>query len=153
MKTSRATGSRSRDPEFRDVVHRARVEDAEFSHGNLKEGTYYWRVASLTGHASGAPSPPRVLEVEKDAAPPGLQVEFPEGPVTAERFVLRGSTEPGASVFVSDHRVPVKSSGAFSHTLELRPGSNLVVVESIDVAGNVIYRSEIVNARYERSPR
>ena len=136
------------DRDFHNVVHDERISDSEFTHGNLREGRYYWRVASLIDEAEGAPSPPRRLDTKLDSEPPALDVAFPQHVVQTERITLRGTTEPGTRVFIREWSDTVDDSGKFEHELSLAPGVNLVVVEAMDDAGNFAYRSEIVNARF-----
>ncbi|RNC73219.1 MAG: hypothetical protein ED859_00480 [Desulfuromonadales bacterium] len=90
----------------------------------------------------------RRVEIRQDLAPPPLQVTFPAGAVTEERFVLAGSTEPGARVFVSGKGVPATETGTFTTEVTIRPGMNLVAVEVVDGAGNVTYRSHYVQGRF-----
>jgi hypothetical protein len=61
---------------------------------------------------------------------------------------LTGRTEPGARVSVGGHGIPVTAAGSFQHSLRLGPGSTVIVVEAMDQAGNVAYRSELVNANF-----
>lgn len=138
----------ARDPELRDVVYDERVRADEFTHGNLDVGRYYWRVAGLAGWAEGPPSATRKLETIRDGEPPALHVSFPERPVHGESFVLRGTVEPGAEVFIGNRSVPTSGSGEFEYALDLRRGPNVVVVEAVDAAGNITYRSTLVDAKY-----
>jgi len=49
---------------------------------------------------------------------------------------------------VGGERVPTNESGEFEYDLQLRPGINLVVVQSVDPAGNVSFRSQMVNLKF-----
>ena len=70
-------------------------------------------------------------------------------PTTKEnRFRLAGRTEPGARVLVGGERVPTNEAGEFEYDLQLRPGINLVVVQAVDPAGNVSFRSQMVNLKF-----
>ena len=75
-------------------------------------------------------------------------MEFPAGIVRADSVTLSGTVEPGTRVIVADEEVQVGESGEFSHSVPLKRGANVIVVEAIDDAGNVAYRSTVVNARY-----
>ena len=61
---------------------------------------------------------------------------------------MRGVTEPGARLFVDGRSSVAAADGSFEVAVELQRGVNVVVVEAVDVAGNVSYRSELVNAKY-----
>jgi hypothetical protein len=75
-------------------------------------------------------------------------VDFPARVVSAREIALGGSAEPGTRVFINNEQIEVAASGRFSHVLTLKRGVNMVVVEAIDSAGNVAYRSEAIDARY-----
>lgn len=138
----------ARDPDFDDVVSDARVRTSEFRHGHLKHGTYYWRVSGIAAAREGAYSEPARLIVIRDRQPPVLDVHFPPRTPGSDAYTLTGRTEPGARVSVGGHRIPVTAAGSFQHSLRLGPGSTVIVVEAVDQAGNVAYRSELVNANF-----
>jgi hypothetical protein len=141
----------AKDPGFRDVVEEERLSKSRFAHGNLEEGIYYWRVSGLSGWKEGAFCATRRIRVVKDVEPPPLQVHFPNEKVNIDqKIVLTGMTEPGAHVFVQGKPVRFDESGAFEHPLKLKPGINIIVVEAVDAAGNVAYRSRMVDAIYGR---
>ncbi len=138
----------SRDPGYGDVVEDEYVTGKDFSHGNLKEGEYYWRVSRLSGWAEGGFSETRMVRVVKDQAPPMLRVQLPGGVVQRARVTLKGVTEPGSRVFVQGERVTIDSAGAFEHGVPLKRGTNVIVVEAVDAAGNVAYQSDYVTGRF-----
>lgn len=131
----------ARDREFRDIVSREDPVRLSFVHGNLKEGTYYWRVSGKKKWAEGPPSKTGQFRVVKDTVPPDLRVEAVGGSDGKERGLLKGVSEPGAAVFVSGNRIPVAESGAFECDVTLARGVNQIVVEAVDPAGNVSYRT------------
>ncbi len=138
----------ARDRRFRDVVHQEIVPGFESILGNFRDGEYHWRVSARRGALEGPPSPPRTFRVVRDRREPDLTVDFPDGVVDRSNVVLTGRVEPGTRVIIADQEVVVDPSGAFSHTVPLERGVNVIVVEAIDEAGNVTYRSRAVNARY-----
>ncbi len=138
----------ARDPALRDPVEEERVSEPGFTHGNLKPGDYYWRVSGILGDREGSFSAPRRIRVGQDREPPALRVEFPPQTVNRNHYLLRGSTEPGARVFVGGQRVAIRGTGEFEHDLQLQHGINLIVVEAVDRAGNVTYRSRMVHGKF-----
>ena len=84
----------------------------------------------------------------EDTEPPQLSVNFPDRPVYRDLVWIKGSTDPGAEVFVGETPVPTGASGEFEYAVILERGLNVVVVEAVDSAGNIAYRSELVNAKY-----
>ena len=138
----------ARDPGFHDIVSSELVPRPEFILGNLQAGTYYWRVSTRRGDLEGPCSPTWQVRIARDLREPDLRVDFPARVVSAREIVLGGSAEPGARVFVNNEEIQVAASGSFSHVMTLQRGVNMVVVEAIDSAGNVAYRSETIDARY-----
>ncbi len=119
------------------------------------EGSFYWRVASVGpdgdvgpfasfrrfrasgGQRSGTP-------VSADREPPKLVLNRPYS-IGGPFFMIEGSTEPGATVFINDEEVDVESNGHFKKLVSFnKTGSNNVVVKAIDAAGNQTVKSETV---------
>ena len=138
----------ARDSYFHDIITDEVFSTDRFNHGNLKKGTYYWKVSAKSGTIEGLFSETRQLNVVRDTTPPALQVHFPPGTVSTGRYILRGKAEPGARVFVGGKRVSTTSKGKFEYRLKLRPGMNVIVVEAIDSVDNVAYRSRRVVSKY-----
>ena len=138
----------ARDPEFGEIVYNAVVDGNSFVHGNLAPGRYYWRVSGRRESGEGPPSEPHRLDLVLDSVPPRLEIELTRDGERDDRVLVSGSTEPGARVWVGDERLGVGESGEFRHSLQLRPGYNVVVVEAVDDAGNVAYASRLVPARF-----
>ena len=138
----------ARDRKFRDIVHRQVVEKPEATFGNFKSGIYHWRVRMRRGTLQGPASRTQSFRIVRDRVEPELAVEFPSGIVRANSVTLSGTVEPGTRVIVADQEAEVGESGEFSHLVPLERGANIIVVEAIDDAGNVAYRSHVINARY-----
>ncbi|MDH5377670.1 MAG: hypothetical protein OEX00_05060, partial [Gammaproteobacteria bacterium] len=132
----------ARDPEFRDIVEETLVSTTSYQNFELAAGTYFWRVYSVEHDTIGVPSKTRRLTVIKDDEPPKLIVNFPPKIVNKSRYTISGVTDPGATVYVDGVKTKVNGSGRFSYDLELRPGINILVIESIDNVGNTSYKSE-----------
>ena len=138
----------ARDETFRDVVMEEILPKPEMVHGNLKKGTYYWKVKAQDQSGAGQFSGQRRLDVVKDRTPPMLRVRFPGKIVHSDKCSLKGKTEPGANVFVDGRPVKVSRSGQFRHQLTLQRGINVVVVEAVDRADNVAYRSQLIHGKF-----
>jgi hypothetical protein len=138
----------ARDRDLSDVVYAGELSHAEFVHGNLESGRYYWSVRSVSGHAESRPSVAQSLRLVRDLDPPELSVNLPEDPVTLEELVIRGTTEPGSELFIKNENVPLATDGGFEYALKLKRGLNMIVVEAVDAAGNSAYHSQYVTARF-----
>ena len=135
----------ARDPSFHDIVTDEQLSKPRFIQGNLKKGTYFWKVSTLEKTCEGSFSETRQFRVVQDQEPPTLQVRFPPKTIHSESYTLCGKAEPGARVFVGGRRVRTTRTGEFHYNLKLRPGTNVIVVEAIDAVNNVAYRSQRVN--------
>jgi hypothetical protein len=141
------------DPKFDDVYYDWQTPTAEFVQGHLKAGRYYWRVSAVRGGAESDFSPVRRIDLKPDAHPPALHVEFPSSDATEPSVIVRGTTDPGVSVYVAGKRVVVDAEGHFTTSVVLQHGVNLLVVEAVDPAGNVAYASQMVTGKREVTKR
>ncbi len=137
----------ARDPYFRDIVTDDQFSQPRFSHGNLKQGTYYWKVSAKHKTIEGLFSENRSFRVVQDQTPPKLNVQFPPATIYQEKFILKGKTEPGARVYIGGKWVKTSKSGTFQYPVKLNLGLNIIVVESFDAVNNVAYRTHRVNRK------
>lgn len=135
----------SRDAAFNDIITSEKVNTTYLQHGNLKQGNYYWRVKAHNGYVDGDFNQPRMFSIIQDQEPPRLEVEMPPDMARSKVFNIRGQSEPGSRLFINNKPVKIDGSGRFDYELELQKGSNTVVVEAVDTAGNSSYQSKIVN--------
>ncbi len=121
------------------------------------EGAFYWRVASVSADGEVGPfassrrfrvsgGGPRggTSPVTTDREPPKLVLNKPYS-IGGPFFMIEGTTEPGATVFINDEEVDVESTGKFKKLVSFnKTGTNAVVVKAIDAAGNQTVKSETV---------
>jgi hypothetical protein len=112
-----------------------------------REGSYYWRVASING--DGNPSdwsmvrrfkmltePPRLIA---GGRPPGLTVSAPQQ--MGNLFLIFGKTDPGAIVTVNAEPADVEPDGSFKKTVTIdREGYATLIIKAVDAAGNETVR-------------
>jgi hypothetical protein len=138
----------ARDPELADIlIDEKNLVENHFVHGNLKKGDYYWRVSALASGGEGRFSEIRKLSLIQDRIAPHLEVEMPPDTISSGSFRMAGNVEPEATLLVNNNRVTTLPSGEFSYDLELENGMNMIVVEAMDPAGNVSFRSKFVNCK------
>jgi DNA-binding MarR family transcriptional regulator len=91
------------------------------------------------------------VKVIIDSLPPALELVSPsDGLLTSQATVtLEGITEAGANITVRGVPVPLEGS-AFTHSVDLVEGDNLVQVTAVDEAGNV--NSTMVLVRRDSTP-
>ena len=78
-----------------------------------------------------------------DTTPPPLELLKPVSIGTF--YIIEGTTEPGASVFVNGEEVEVESNGHFKKLVSFsKVGQNSVVVKAVDAAGNQTVKSQTV---------
>jgi Glucodextranase, domain B/FecR protein len=119
------------------------------------EGTFYWRVASVGADGDLGPfSPFRRFRVSgggkgpsnqaNDTTPPVLTLKNPY-PIGGQFFIIEGTTEPGATVFINNEEVEVESNGHFKKLISLnKVGRNDIVIKAVDPAGNPTIQSQTV---------
>ena len=120
------------------------------------EGSFYWRVASIGPDGDTGPfstfrrfrvsggQRAGTTAVTADREPPKLQLNKPYS-IGGPFFMIEGTTEPGATVFINDEEVDVESNGHFKKLVSFnKTGANAVVVKAIDPAGNQTVKSETV---------
>jgi hypothetical protein len=137
----------ARDNSFKDIIADEQFSRANFTHGNLMKGTYFWKVSGFDKTIEGFFSETRRFQIIQDKKPPTLNVKFPPKTVYRGRYTLRGETEPGSRVFVGGKPVKTTKTGKFRYNLKLHPGINVIIVEAIDSVNNVVYRSQRVNRK------
>lgn len=138
----------SRDREFRELLIDDRLQTSDFYHGNLRAGDYFWRVSGVRGEDEGAYSPVRHFSLVQDQQPPELLVQFPLPPVKTATAEVSGSSEQGSLIFINGQKIESHSNGDFSYRMPIARGSNVIVVEAVDPAGNISYSSKTVNGLY-----
>jgi len=138
----------ARDPQFQDILIDERLTHTEFTHGKLPHSIYYWRVSALDHWQEGLFSDTWQFNTVQKRSAPELVVNFPPKRVKEKRCSITGSVEPGARVFIMGRRVAIDEEGNFKHPIELARRINVLVVEAIDAAGNVSYRSQLVHGAF-----
>ncbi len=136
------------DEEFKQLIVDELVEEAVFSHGNLRRGQYFWRVKAIRNWVEGEYTKARLLNIEQDRDPPSLEVTFPPRFSEQPSITLIGSSEVSAQVLVDGHEVALNEDGSFSYDIELLQGVNVLVVEALDEVGNVTYKSGMVYGKF-----
>jgi len=136
------------DPEFKKPLADVKLDQAAYSRGNLPQGEYFWKVASLDGWVEGKSSAVRRFRVLLDREPPHLSVQFPPPVLEAREFLLQGVTEAGAELFVNNEQVPTGGGGTFTRQLQFQRGVNVITVEAVDAAGNITYKTHKVVAKF-----
>ena len=133
------------DPGFLNITIDVLTSNSHFSYGNLREGKYYWRVFAKQGSQYGDLGDTRQLALVRDLKPPVLKVKFADVANNKGLYEVIGETEPGAVVFVGGQKVTTDASGGFSYSYPLKPGINQIVVESMDEAKNMSYKTHTFN--------
>jgi len=137
---------------FTSPLYDARREGTQAALDAVPAGSYYWRIAAVSGAGVSGPfSPARRFRVSTakirdrgDTVPPELEItEF----VTIGRMVIvNGRTEPGATLWIDTEKIDVSDDGTFYAVVPLRKeGLNEVRFVSQDTAGN---ETDMVRSTY-----
>ena len=135
----------AKDKQFSDIVMKKHLDRSYIENKTFGEGTYYWRVRSKNGGLDGVFSEVRTFKIEEDNEAPELVVNLPPDSYAKREYTITGAGEPGTVMFINNEPVKIKGNGKFTHTIQFNKGSNTIVIEAIDKAGNVTYKSKIVN--------
>jgi len=84
------------------------------------------------------------ISVTSDTIAPDLSVVSTPGTVQTSVLTVRGTAEAGAFVTVNGILAVSAPGGAFSKDVALSRGRNVVVVQAVDIAGNVATRQLVV---------
>ena len=134
----------ARDADFQRILVDEILDGNSFTHGNLRSGRYYWRVSAVAGWVQGPATPARRFDIVRDARPPKLELQGIERQPD-EGYLVRGRTSRDAKVFVLGEPVAVNADGSFEYRFNPQPGTQSVVVESIDAIGNAAYSSQVLH--------
>ncbi len=138
----------SKHKDFNILIVDDVVRSNNFSLGNLYMGDYFWRVNASHSWAHGPYSKIGQISVVQDKVPPLLKVNFPNKIINNSDFILTGVSEPGVNIFVTGEPISIAVDGTFSKALTLQQGVNILVVEAVDMAGNVTYHSQMVYGKF-----
>ena len=114
------------------------------------EGSFLWRVAAQNTEGLRGPwSEPRRFRVAPggprggDREPPELMIDDVQS--YGAIFIVRGRTDPGASVWVNGESVTVAADGGFTKTVQLvQTGWDFIEVRAEDPWGNEVTKRERV---------
>lgn len=144
VNTGRVTVSGKTEPKSRLFINGAvhpLLEDGSFrTEVSLTEGENFIYVAVFDEKLPNMEM--QVIQVNLDTVAPFLDIEFPDIDyiATEDYITVRGSTEPFATVAVTQHerKVQADKDGKFSLRLPLDEGRNYFYFDVQDLAGNEI---------------
>src|SRR5436190_255303 len=116
------------------------------------EGAFYWRVASIG--PDGEPGPFAAFRRfrvagggrvnTQDTKPPKLVMKKPFL-IGSQFYIISGTTDPGATVFVNDEEADVDSKGGFQKLVSLdKLGQNTIVIKAVNAAGATNVQNQTV---------
>ncbi|GEM_PF-626267 len=141
----------AKKPRFVGLILNERLSKTRFLYGNLKKGVYFWRVAAVDGKGvQGAWSAVRKIEVVQLLKPPKLEVLFPkkDGIMNEAVIVVRGVSDAAAKIYINGNAPAQRDAEGFAHELPLKKGVNLILVESVDQAGNVSFERRLISRKF-----
>lgn len=147
----------SRSHLFVSLEVNSRREKTSAAARGTAEGTFYWRVGSVGPdgeigpfsqfrrfRVSGGRGNESAAAMGGDKTPPVLSLKAPFN-IGGQFYIIEGTTEPGATVFINDEEVDVESNGHFKKLVSFnKVGPNAVVVKAVDPAGNPTIQSQTV---------
>lgn len=136
---------------FRERILDEIVSKTTFVSGNLRGGTYLWRVAALDPkRVEGVWSAARELEGRQNRTPPRLKIFSPKSDqiINQEKILIWGESEPRAKVYVNGKKIASDGVGRFEEEVPLKKGVNLILVESVDSAGNASFQRRVISRKF-----
>ncbi len=139
----------SRHPDFTQIAHSVKTQSGSLIWKIKKGGLYFLRIYSIDNEGLEGPFSP-VIEfyVNIDLSPPYLAVHTPlNGDVIlSDKVIVQGMVEENTSLTINGHKVESgKEGGMFDYELDLLKGTQAIIIEAKDAAGNktIIKRSVI----------
>ncbi len=123
------------------------IAETAFRVENLEPGPYYWRVAALDKLGlPGKWSETGEFELRIDNTPPFLALFAPTDNITVEtpEIEVLGASEKDAFLLLNGKDITVGDDGSFLEAVMLVTGSNTLLLEAVDAAGNVSSKSHTV---------
>ena len=102
----------------------------------LREGLNFVKFFS---EYNGEKSNEETALITLDRQPPTLQITSPnDGEILSKTttITVKGSTEPGAKVFINSIQSTLDQSGGFTYILSVKTGDNKINIKATDKAGN-----------------
>jgi len=141
----------AREAKFGNPLLNESLAKSKFLYGNLKKGVYYWRVAALDDKGvRGQWSVAQKIEVVQLLNPPRLEVSFPEKDdiINQVSIIVRGVSDAQAKIYINGDDPSERNAERFAHELPLKKGMNLILIESVDQAGNVNFERRLISRKF-----
>lgn len=114
------------------VIERDQLQAANFTVGDLQPGTYFWRVRAVSpsGQASEWSEPQKFTVATEGggeaASVSNVTVEYVAGQI----YIVRGQTQPGASVRCAGKQTLANSTGGFELQITAPRGAREIPLEA-----------------------
>jgi len=134
----------SEDETFNKLVFEETVKNTKVKSSALLDGKYFWRVIPVDKNGfNGFSGEYRTFII--DTISPRLSIVSPlDDEIIREKYVkIHGFTEPGKNVTINRFTVIPDNNGEFRSNVPLNQGTNIIMIEAMDEAGNVnkIYKT------------
>jgi len=121
------------------VMERDQLSAMQLNASDLKPGSYFWRVraTAASGQASDWSEPLKFIVAASGANPSAVRVlNLTAVHLGGDVYIIRGVTNPGASVRVSDREATAAGNGAFQIQISAPPTAREVTIQILDSQGN-----------------
>jgi hypothetical protein len=121
------------------VMERDQLSAMQLNASDLKPGSYFWRVraTAASGQASDWSEPLKFIVATSGANPSAVRVSnLTAVQLGGDVYIIRGVTNPGASVRVSDREATAAGNGAFQIQISAPPTAREVSIQILDSQGN-----------------
>ncbi len=121
------------------VMERDQLSATELNASDLRPGSYFWRVraSAASGQASDWSEPLKFIVATSGANPSAVRMSnLTAVHLGGDIYIIRGVTNPGASVRVSDREATAAGNGAFQIQISAPPTAREVTIQILDSQGN-----------------
>ena len=121
------------------VMERDQLSAIQLNASDLKPGSYFWRVraTAASGQASDWSEPLKFIVAASGANPSAVRMSnLTAANLGGDIYIIRGVTNPGASVRVSDREATATGNGAFQIQISAPPNAREVTIQILDSQGN-----------------
>ncbi|MBP7652595.1 LysM peptidoglycan-binding domain-containing protein [Candidatus Dependentiae bacterium] len=138
------------DEMFNKLVFEETVKNSKVKSSALLDGKYFWRIIPIDKNGfNGFSGEYRTFII--DTISPRLTIISPiDDEITNEKYVkIHGFTEPGKNITINRFSIIPDKNGEFRTNVPMNQGTNVIMIETVDEAGNVNKVYKTVHVDYD----
>ena len=120
-------------------MERDQLSSMQFNASDLRPGSYFWRVraTAASGQTSDWTEPLKFIVTSPGFNPSAVRAsDLASVHLGGDVYMIRGTTNPGASIRVLDRETTAAGNGAFQIQISAPPAAREVTIQILDSQGN-----------------